>query len=430
MRREEDVPKAWHCGGGAGRVGMGVAGSRVGIVGGSVAGCAMAVAAGRLGCEVTVFEASAGGLEDRGAGIAIPLPLRSQLAACGYLPQDAPYCHPAERLWITADPAEPAGRILWRHTFPGAAHNWGVLWRNLRSLVPDVSYRKGQTVRALHPEADEVRVVLDDGSVEWFDALIGADGYRSAVRGIARPDVEPVYVGYVLWRGNFAERLMPDRAAAAVLDDAVATICFRGGHAMIYLIPGHEGTTSRGARRVNWAVYGSPPSTIDLRHPVSFPPGQIPAALVDRLAEIVAGLPPVWADVVRAGGPEVMSVQPIYDHECSSFVSGRVLLVGDAATLARPHSASGAVKAIGEALALERLEAVHDSWPELLAALDSDRCLVARELVETSRLLGRGLVEHTPDWAAMSTQQAEQFITGLIAGRSLYLQPSAPDQSR
>jgi pyruvate/2-oxoglutarate dehydrogenase complex dihydrolipoamide dehydrogenase (E3) component len=44
-----------------------VAGSRVGIVGGSVAGCAMAVAAANLDCEVVVFEASSGLLEDRGA---------------------------------------------------------------------------------------------------------------------------------------------------------------------------------------------------------------------------------------------------------------------------------------------------------------------------------------------------------------------------
>jgi 2-polyprenyl-6-methoxyphenol hydroxylase-like FAD-dependent oxidoreductase len=62
---------------------MSVAGSRIGIVGGSTAGCAMAVAAARLGCDVSGFEASSGALEDRGVGIFIPLPLRRELIARG-----------------------------------------------------------------------------------------------------------------------------------------------------------------------------------------------------------------------------------------------------------------------------------------------------------------------------------------------------------
>src|SRR5919109_33287 len=143
---------------------MSVVGSRVGIVGGSIAGCAMAVAAGRLGCDVTVFEASTGDLEDRGAGIGIPLPLREQLTARGYLPVATPCCHPPERLWVAADPADPAGRVMWRHAFPVAAHNWGVLWRAVRSLVPDTAYHKGKAVRGCRPDAEGVTVVLADGS--------------------------------------------------------------------------------------------------------------------------------------------------------------------------------------------------------------------------------------------------------------------------
>jgi 2-polyprenyl-6-methoxyphenol hydroxylase-like FAD-dependent oxidoreductase len=406
---------------------MSIAGSRVGIVGGSIAGCAMAVAARRLGCDVTVFEASSCELEDRGAGIFIPLALRHELVANGYLAPDAPYFHPPERLWVTADPKEPTGRVMWRHDFPGAAHNWGVLWRGLRSLVPATVYRKGSAVRICRPESDGVTVILDDGSTERFHVLIGADGYRSSVRRTVRPDVQPAYAGYVLWRGNYDERLLADPALAAILDTGFLTVCFPGGHAIIYLIPGRDGRTGPGERRVNWAIYGSPPPGMDFAEPISIPPGQVPRALADRLEEIVGQhLPRAWADLARTGGPDVLSVQPIYDHAVPTFVTGRVVLVGDAATLSRPHTAGGATKAMQEALALEAAGSTHGSWPELLAAFDEARCPAATEIVETSRLLGYGLVEQTPDWTAMSEQQAKQFITGVIAGRNLYLQPSAP----
>jgi len=406
---------------------MGVVGGTVGVVGGSVAGCAGAVAAGRLGCDVTVFEASSGDLHDRGAGIFIPLSVREQFVAQGYLAADTPYWHPPERLWVTADRKVPAGRVLWRHAFPGAAHNWGVLWRTLRALVPDSLYHRGSVLRSCAGDVDGVTVALDDGRTERFDVLIGADGYCSTVRGAVCPDVRPRYAGYVLWRGNYDERLVTDRDLVAMLDAGVLTICFPGGHAIVYLMPGRNGGTGRGERLVNWAVYGSPPEGMDFTEPVSIPPGRVTGPLADRLEEILdEHVSPGWADLMRAGGPDVLSLQPIYDHAVGRFVHDRVVLAGDAATLCRPHTGSGAVKAIQEAIAFEAAGSAHDTWSEALAVFDAERCGAGIEAVETSRLLGQGLVERCPDWASMSTAQAQRFITGLNAGRTLYMEPTPP----
>src|SRR5262245_47502899 len=63
----------------------------VAVIGGSIAGCAAAIALRRAGCEVTVFERSRGNLEDRGAGIGMPLALLHTLVERDFVdPRDGP----------------------------------------------------------------------------------------------------------------------------------------------------------------------------------------------------------------------------------------------------------------------------------------------------------------------------------------------------
>jgi len=47
-------------------------GLKVGIVGGSIAGCTTAIELVRLGCDVTLYERTGEELKDRGAGIGVP----------------------------------------------------------------------------------------------------------------------------------------------------------------------------------------------------------------------------------------------------------------------------------------------------------------------------------------------------------------------
>jgi 2-polyprenyl-6-methoxyphenol hydroxylase-like FAD-dependent oxidoreductase len=112
-----------------------IRGSTVGIIGGSIAGCAAAVALGRLGCDVHVFERSSVALRDRGAGIMVPPAIRDELSDNGYLPNGYPNYQLATRSWIVAD-GTPSGRRLWRQTSSVVANNWGILWRSLRAGVP------------------------------------------------------------------------------------------------------------------------------------------------------------------------------------------------------------------------------------------------------------------------------------------------------
>ncbi len=66
-------------------------GVKVAVVGGSIAGCAAAIALQRIGCEVTVYERSTGQLVDRGEGLGIPLSLLQTLVARDLVDADMVY---------------------------------------------------------------------------------------------------------------------------------------------------------------------------------------------------------------------------------------------------------------------------------------------------------------------------------------------------
>jgi 2-polyprenyl-6-methoxyphenol hydroxylase-like FAD-dependent oxidoreductase len=123
-------------------------------------------------------------------------------------------------------------------------------------------------------------------------------------------------------------------------------------------------------------------------------------------------------------------VQPIYDHAIPTYVAGRALLIGDAATITRPHTASGATKALPDALALEGACQEHESLDEALTAYNHERSVAGNELVELGRRLGRAQVEKTPDWASMTTDDFEAWTRAILAGQRLYHSGNVADEDR
>jgi 2-polyprenyl-6-methoxyphenol hydroxylase-like FAD-dependent oxidoreductase len=397
-------------------------GSTVGIIGGSIAGCAAAVALGRLGCDVHVFERSSGALRDRGSGIAIPLALRDELIRERYLPAGYASCETTGRWWIVAD-GSPSGRRAWHQPGSAATNNWGVLWRALRAAVPDERYHDGTTLASFTADAGGATVVFADGSTRSFDVLIGADGYRSLIRAQLWAQSRPHYAGYILWRGNYPEARLVERAVIERGDRERSgyRVCFDGGHGVIYMIPNFDDRTDPGHRRVNWAVYTPQPPGLDGAEPTSIPPGEVSPALYRHLDDLLtAAFPPAFQALIRASPIAEVSIQPIYDQVVDSYVAGRVLLLGDAGTVTRPHTGSGATKALQDALCLERLGREHDEWAGLLAAYDAERTAAGVKLVELGRRIGRDQVERTPPWAAMTAADFDAWAKATLSGERLY----------
>jgi 2-polyprenyl-6-methoxyphenol hydroxylase-like FAD-dependent oxidoreductase len=186
----------------------------------------------------------------------------------------------------------------------------------------------------------------------------------------------------------------------------------------MYPIPDFEGLGD--GLRVNWAIYAARPPELDLDGPSSIPPGMVPPEVFGylerlRAAVIPADLQPLWA-----GSADIVSIQPIYDETVNRYVEGRLALIGDAATLARPHTGSGATKAMRDARCLEQLGAEHHDWSSLLEAYDAHQAPAGRALVELGRRLGRDQVEQTPPWADMTPNDFDAWVSGSLNGQQLY----------
>ena len=96
------------------------------------------------------------------------------------------------------------------------------------------------------------------------------------------------------------------------------------------------------------------------------------------------------------------------------------MLIGDAGTVTRPHTGSGATKAMQDALTLERLGAEHGDWELVLAAYDADRTATGDSLVELGRRIGRDQVEQTPPWGEMTPDDFDAWTKGTLSGVQLY----------
>jgi 2-polyprenyl-6-methoxyphenol hydroxylase-like FAD-dependent oxidoreductase len=257
-------------------------------------------------------------------------------------------------------------------------------------------------LRALEQDADSVTAHFADGSSATAELLVGADGFRSTVRGMVAPAVQPIYCGYVGWRG-----LVEESAFSADFAPVFAqfTFLFPGhGEFIGYPIPGLNDSAEPGKRRYNFLWYypvdaGAPLDDLltdatGTRHAFSIPPGLLrPDHIAAVRADAAARLPEPYAEAVRRA--EGFLVQPIYDLESPAMGFGRVALLGDAAFTGRPHVGVGVLKAAEDAEALA--EALDEApVPAALAAYSERRLPPSRAAIAVSRHLGTFIERRLP----------------------------------
>ena len=265
----------------------------------------------------------------------------------------------------------------------------------LSAAFPEERIRYGAALADFVEDHNGVTARFDDGSEVRADMLIGADGVRSTVRRQMFPDVDLIYAGYIGWRGMVEE--------AALTPSAHALIFHRFGwglldreHILGCPVPGAFDDLTPGRRRYSFVWYRPVDAATTLAemhtdatgrvHSEGIPPQLIRREVIAALRrDAEAMLPPVFAEIVRTCAEPLF--QPIGDLESPTMRLGRVALLGDAAFVARPHVAKGAIKAGHDAI--ELAAALTDADVEDgLARYDAARRPASARVVAKSRRLG------------------------------------------
>ncbi|MDM8358411.1 FAD binding domain-containing protein [Pandoraea communis] len=325
------------------------------IIGGSVGGLFTATALQAIGWQVDIFERSPHELDSRGGGIVLQGDVVRAFRFAGVKTQGQLGVRSGDRIFL-----DRSGEVVQRTWMPQTQTSWSMLYAAMKRHLPASAYHHGEQFVRFEQDGERIHAHFANGRVETGDLLIGADGARSAVRQQMLPGLAPRYAGYVAWRGLLEEGALTGEAA----DVLRGNFAFQQGpdHLLLaYLVPGEDEATAPGRRRWNWVWYVKVPQGDTLsrlltdrhgvHHAFSLPPGTVKdadAAWLHRQSR--EQLAPQFQQLVAATPDPFL--QAILDLQAPRMVSGRAVLLGDAAFVPRPHTAGGTAKAAANAVAL------------------------------------------------------------------------------
>jgi 2-polyprenyl-6-methoxyphenol hydroxylase-like FAD-dependent oxidoreductase len=347
------------------------------VVGGSLAGLLAATTLRAAGWKADVFERSPQPLESRGGGLVLQPDVLEAFRFAGIPPDPFLGVTSDDRIYLDAH-----DRVISRSFMPQTQTSWNKLYGTMRNALPENSLHAGERLVSFKQSGDGVTALFASGRIESGDILVGADGAMSTLRTQLQPASQPRYAGYVAWRGLVPERMLGADAAAKL----AGTFAFQQGrdHLLLeYRIPGEDGSVEPGRRRWNWVWFRKVSEGPDLTrlltdrlgaaHRFSLPPGEVAAGPMREMRQAaVEHLAPSFSELVLA--TEEPFIQAIIDLAVPRMVTGRAILIGDAAFVPRPHTAGGAAKAAADAVTLARaLQGGARELPERLARWETDR---------------------------------------------------------
>ncbi|TLP63681.1 FAD-dependent oxidoreductase [Microbispora triticiradicis] len=317
------------------------------VAGGGVAGATTALALGRIGAEVTVYEAYADPAGPVGSFLSLAANGLKGLRALGCLEavQQAGFDVARQRLWADtgkllgdAPRGRPKGEPLHSVTLER-----GRLVETLRACAADQGARfvTGERLTGAVRDGDGIRARFASGHTARADLLVGADGIWSATRRVLDPAApEPAYAGFYSVSGV---------SRGVDVEPGVFNMVFGRKGAFIYLAaPGGE---------VWWSAQAASAT----------PPGPDEAGLDDlrnlyRHEETPSALLRAATSVRRPTLMHALATVPVWHDD-------RIALVGDAW---HPVGAGqGASMAIEDAVVLARCLAATGDAPTALSASPS-----------------------------------------------------------
>ncbi|MDH7794773.1 MULTISPECIES: NAD(P)/FAD-dependent oxidoreductase [unclassified Beijerinckia] len=318
------------------------------IVGGGIAGPALALFLAKAGIRATIYEAH-GELANIGGAICIAPNGMNVLAQIGLADRVADAGTPITSMAFHT----PKGRFLGSMSYgrtsgagrPAIALARSTFQAMLLAAAAErgIAIHYGKRLATIDDDGTHVSVRFEDGTQADGDLLIGADGIRSRVRRCLLPDApEPAFTGLTGAGGFLPRSQVP---AIEPRDENVMHLCYGTG-AFIGYACGDRGATD-GA--FWWyALARETPLDTDSR-----------AALMGEAgmqALLHAGKG--WSPEIRAMlAATTRAIPPLDIYDMPSLPlwwAGRVALIGDAAHAVSPHSGQGVSMALEDAIIMAR----------------------------------------------------------------------------
>src|ERR671911_355597 len=336
------------------------------IVGGGIGGLVAALALGRAGLEVVVFE-RAPQLREVGAGISLWANATRALKGLGVY-EEIRASGAAEiggelRSWrgemFLRIPAED---LRARFGEANLAVHRADLQGALFSALPPATVRLGAELTGFEQAGEGVLARFADGREERGDLLVGADGIHSSVRAQLFGRRPPRYAGYTAWRG------VADAGEGGLPEGVGLNLWGRGSE---------FGLVGIGRGRFYWFA------TKNARE------GEAEGAAGRRreVLYLLAGWYQPARAAVEATADSKILRNDIYDREpLRDWGVGRVTLLGDAAHPMTPNLGQGACQAIEDALVLARCFDGGDDVPASLRLYEGRRVRRTAGIVRRSCL--------------------------------------------
>ncbi len=337
------------------------------IVGGGIGGLSLARELVRRGLPVRVLE-KAPRLAPIGAGIIMNPNAMRVLERNGLAEEVRSDSWP----YLMRETCDHRGRTLairdYRPLYEAGKLSCGALVHRAQLLeallhsVPSEIIRYGAALKTVSVQPDRVRVELEGGEAFEADLLVGADGIRSEVRRRVFGDIEPIYLGY--------------RSHRFVLENHPGV-----GHFMDFLGRGQRiGLVPISKTRLYvWTTFNSP-----YDRPPVFTGIEDFRRMFDQFTD----------ERIRRVFAAVASLQEVITTDVEEvrlprWISGRAVLLGDAAHAMSPNIGQGAGMAMEDAAVLaQELAAAPAGVPQALENYEMRRSSRVALVTRVSREVG------------------------------------------
>ncbi|KAH6679076.1 hypothetical protein B0J14DRAFT_624339 [Halenospora varia] len=325
-------------------------------VGGSLSGLIHAIVFQKLGHKVHVLEKSSEALlQSQAAGLNAGPDVQKFINEC--ILTDKPYSKTCD-LFEVVNIEEQVLYEMFK-TKLSSDENGEVAVYETQKLVQEVKRNGEKMVVGYSDTTTGVSGVLQ------ADLVIAADGSHSQVRKTVLPGLTPEYAGYITWRGAIPESSVSEETRK-VLRDRVILFRTERGYTISYYVPSESGSLEAGDCQFIWIWY----ETIDekseefqeiftdidgKKHSTTIPRGKMQTNVWAKKLQSATSLSTPFTELLqKTADPFVSAIR-----ECSApnavFHDGKLLLVGDAFALFRPHVGSSTNQAAMQAMGLADL---------------------------------------------------------------------------